>query len=104
MFKPLCNYIFNENFEQDSISLKILGRFCPSVFLYLSSVVPAIWLLELDKVGRRLKAFETNVNISENFDLTNLAAEDLKHLEKALGVSTSSFKKNSTNLKIYRMI
>ncbi|XP_076237125.1 transmembrane protein 26 [Calliopsis andreniformis] len=61
--------------------------FCPSVFLYLSSVVPAIWLLELDKVDRRLKAFESNVNISENFDLTNLAAEDLKHLEKALGVN-----------------
>ncbi|XP_076630246.1 transmembrane protein 26 [Colletes latitarsis] len=61
--------------------------FCPSVFLYLSSVVPAIWLLELDKVDRRLKAFESNVNISENFDLTNLAAEDLKHLEKAFGVN-----------------
>ncbi|XP_030371162.1 transmembrane protein 26 [Scaptodrosophila lebanonensis] len=28
--------------------------FCPSVFLYLSSIVPAIWLLELDKVERRL--------------------------------------------------
>uniref|UniRef100_A0A6P4F1D1 Transmembrane protein 26 n=1 Tax=Drosophila rhopaloa TaxID=1041015 RepID=A0A6P4F1D1_DRORH len=27
--------------------------FCPSVFLYLSSIVPAIWLLELDKVARR---------------------------------------------------
>ncbi|XP_017758999.1 PREDICTED: transmembrane protein 26 [Eufriesea mexicana] len=61
--------------------------FCPSVFLYLSSVVPAIWLLELDKVDKRLRTFETNVNISENFDLTNLAAEDLKHLEKALGVN-----------------
>ncbi|KAG7212505.1 hypothetical protein KM043_012815 [Ampulex compressa] len=61
--------------------------FCPSVFLYLSSVVPAIWLLELDKVDRRLKSFETNINISENFDLSNLAAGDLKHLEKALGVN-----------------
>ncbi|XP_054016214.1 transmembrane protein 26 [Hylaeus anthracinus] len=61
--------------------------FCPSVFLYLSSVVPAIWLLELDKVDRRLKAFESNVNISENLDLTNLAAEDLKNLEKAFGVN-----------------
>ncbi|EDV53540.2 uncharacterized protein Dere_GG11482 [Drosophila erecta] len=29
-------------------------RFCPSVFLYLSSIVPAIWLLELDKVARRV--------------------------------------------------
>ncbi|XP_006607317.1 transmembrane protein 26 [Apis dorsata] len=61
--------------------------FCPSVFLYLSSVVPAIWLLELDKVDKRLKTFETNVNKSENLDLTNLAAKDLKHLEKALGVN-----------------
>ena len=51
-------------------------------------MVPAIWLLELDKVDRRMKTFETNVNISENFDLTNLAAEDLKHLEKAFGVGS----------------
>ncbi|XP_070162126.1 transmembrane protein 26 [Polyergus mexicanus] len=60
--------------------------FCPSVFLYLSSVVPAIWLLELDKVDRRLKSRESDINISENFDLSNLAAGDLKHLEEALGV------------------
>lgn len=30
-------------------------RFCPSVFLYLSSVVPAIWLLELNKMERRFR-------------------------------------------------
>ncbi|XP_039301786.1 transmembrane protein 26 [Solenopsis invicta] len=60
--------------------------FCPSVFLYLSSVVPAIWLLELDKVDKRLKSRGSNINISENFDLSNLAASDLKHLEEALGV------------------
>ncbi|KYQ59713.1 Transmembrane protein 26 [Trachymyrmex zeteki] len=59
--------------------------FCPSVFLYLSSVVPAIWLLELDKVDMRLKSRGTNINISENIDLSNLAADDLKHLEEALG-------------------
>lgn len=63
-----------------------ISRFCPSVFLYLSSVVPAIWLLELDKVDRRLKSRGSNINISENFDLSNLAAGDLKHLEEALGV------------------
>ncbi|XP_013112408.1 transmembrane protein 26 [Stomoxys calcitrans] len=28
--------------------------FCPSVFLYLGSIVPAIWLLEFHKVERRL--------------------------------------------------
>lgn len=48
--------------------------------------MPAIWLLELDKVERRLKSRESGINISENFDLSNLAAGDLKHLEKALGV------------------
>lgn len=59
------------------------------MFLYLSSVVPAIWLLELDKVDRRLKSRESDINISENFDLSNLAAGDLKHLEEALGVRTN---------------
>jgi len=58
--------------------------------LYLSSVVPAIWLLELDKVDRRLKSREPDINISENFDLSNLAAGDLKHLEEALGVCVTS--------------
>ncbi|XP_034943675.1 transmembrane protein 26 [Chelonus insularis] len=58
--------------------------FCPSVFLYLTSVVPAIWLLELDKLDQRML---TNINISETLDLTNLAAKDLKHLEKVFGVN-----------------
>lgn len=48
--------------------------------------MPAIWLLELDKVDRRLKSRESDINVSENFDLSNLAASDLKHLEEALGV------------------
>lgn len=34
--------------------VSFVRRFCPSVFLYLSSIVPAIWLLELDKVARRV--------------------------------------------------
>ncbi|XP_055375414.1 transmembrane protein 26 [Condylostylus longicornis] len=42
--------------------------FCPSVFLYLGSVVPAIWLLELDKVERRLRNEEVkNIDIQANF-------------------------------------
>ncbi|XP_015592401.1 transmembrane protein 26 [Cephus cinctus] len=61
--------------------------FCPSVFLYLGSVVPAIWLLELDKVDRRMRMRESNINISENLNLTNLAGADLRSLEKALGVN-----------------
>jgi hypothetical protein len=51
------------------------------VFLYLSSVVPAIWLLELDKVDRRLRAREEARNI------TAFSIEDLKGLDKIMGVS-----------------
>ncbi|KAL7293276.1 hypothetical protein TKK_0013053 [Trichogramma kaykai] len=58
--------------------------FCPSVFLYLGSVVPAIWLLELEKVDRRIKNFGVAV-INDTFDLTKL--EDLKQLQKTLGVN-----------------
>lgn len=49
------------------IALLSCCRFCPSVFLYLSSIVPAIWLLELDKIERRLQQMNgsmTNVNVS----------------------------------------
>ncbi|XP_011499646.1 PREDICTED: transmembrane protein 26 [Ceratosolen solmsi marchali] len=59
--------------------------FCPSVFLYLGSVVPAIWLLELDKVDRRLRNLGSNINFNDTLDLTNL--EDLKQLQKTLGVN-----------------
>ncbi|KAL7728927.1 hypothetical protein ACLKA6_004261 [Drosophila palustris] len=43
--------------------------FCPSVFLYLSSIVPAIWLLELDKIERRLQSLNASLvttNASSN--------------------------------------
>jgi len=30
-------------------------RFCPSVFFYLLSVVPAIWFLELHEMERRIE-------------------------------------------------
>ena len=32
---------------------KFFSRFCPSVFLYLASVCPSIWLIELDKLDTR---------------------------------------------------
>lgn len=51
------------------------------MFLYLSSMVPAIWLLELDKIDRRLRFAEETGNLN----LTALGA-DLKHLDKLLGV------------------
>ncbi|CAH2012142.1 unnamed protein product [Acanthoscelides obtectus] len=45
-------------------------RFCPSVFLYLTSIVPAIWLLELDKVDRRMKAIgEIPLNLTTGSQL-----------------------------------
>ncbi|CAG9577534.1 unnamed protein product [Danaus chrysippus] len=38
--------------------------FCPSVFIYLGLVVPAIWLLELHKVDLRLQK-KSNITITE---------------------------------------
>ncbi|XP_060519074.1 transmembrane protein 26 [Cylas formicarius] len=54
--------------------------FCPSVFLYLASIVPAIWLLELDKVDKRMKAreeLETPMNFTD---------PQLKELHNLIGV------------------
>lgn len=39
-------------------------RFCPSVFIYLGLVVPAIWLLELHKVDLRLQK-KSNLTLTE---------------------------------------
>lgn len=61
--------------------MSFLCRFCPSVFLYLSSMVPAIWLLELDKIDRRMR-FEQEAG---DLNLTALSA-DLRKLDKLLGV------------------
>lgn len=54
-------------------------RFCPSVFLYLSGVVPAIWLLELNKVEHRNKIKEETVSLQA-------VGKDLENLDKLLGV------------------
>ena len=35
-----------------------LNRFCPSVFFYLLTIVPCVWILELDRLDDRLKARE----------------------------------------------
>ncbi|XP_017472200.1 PREDICTED: transmembrane protein 26 [Rhagoletis zephyria] len=50
--------------------------FCPSVFLYLSSIVPAIWLLELDQVARKLNNTNGNNN-SSNENILQEVAENL---------------------------
>lgn len=56
-------------------------RFCPSVFLYLGSVVPAIWLLELDKLDKRQRA-------REGLSTNATSAEGLRELDQLLGVRT----------------
>ncbi|CAH1369150.1 unnamed protein product [Tenebrio molitor] len=52
--------------------------FCPSVFLYLASIVPAIWLLELDKVDRRIRVKEETLNLT--------SATNLKDINNLIGV------------------
>ncbi|KAF7279272.1 transmembrane protein 26 [Rhynchophorus ferrugineus] len=67
--------------------------FCPSVFLYLASIVPAIWLLELDKVDKRMKAkeeLELPMNFTDNKlkDLHNLIGVGIKLPEISLSTET----------------
>lgn len=50
------------------------------MFLYLSSVVPSIWLLELDKMERRNKIQRETVSFAQ-------IGKDLKNLDKMLGVN-----------------
>uniref|UniRef100_A0A182RC37 Transmembrane protein 26 n=1 Tax=Anopheles funestus TaxID=62324 RepID=A0A182RC37_ANOFN len=61
-----------------------IARFCPSVFLYLSSIVPAIWLLELDKLDKRTRYQDQMLN--ETINLAATVGKDLKDLNKMLGV------------------
>ncbi|XP_017768720.1 PREDICTED: transmembrane protein 26 isoform X2 [Nicrophorus vespilloides] len=65
--------------------------FCPSVFLYLASIVPAIWLLELDKVDRRLRIKEETFNITSTGnlkELNNLIGVEIKLPDISLSTET----------------
>ncbi|KAH8277375.1 hypothetical protein KR026_009998 [Drosophila bipectinata] len=48
--------------------------FCPSVFLYLSSIVPAIWLLELEKVAKRVKIMKNSMAIANATNTGNFTS------------------------------
>nr|CAH7757698.1 unnamed protein product [Callosobruchus chinensis] len=66
--------------------------FCPSVFLYLTSIVPAIWLLELDKVDRRMRAIgEIPLNLTSGTqlkDFNDLIGVQIKLPDIALTTET----------------
>ncbi|XP_034487233.1 transmembrane protein 26 [Drosophila innubila] len=53
--------------------------FCPSVFLYLSSIVPAIWLLELDKIDRRLLSMNASLVTASGNDSSNAITTTTTH-------------------------
>ncbi|EDV44233.1 uncharacterized protein Dana_GF16125 [Drosophila ananassae] len=48
--------------------------FCPSVFLYLSSIVPAIWLLELEKVAKRVRIMKNSMAIANATNTGNFTS------------------------------
>ncbi|XP_064550100.1 transmembrane protein 26 [Drosophila montana] len=67
--------------------------FCPSVFLYLSSIVPAIWLLELDKIERRLQLMNAslvNANASNAINDSSLAGTTTTTTSTSHTTSTNS--------------
>ncbi|XP_011685498.1 PREDICTED: transmembrane protein 26-like [Wasmannia auropunctata] len=60
------------------------SEFCPSVFLYLSMMVPAMWLIDLDIIDKKLKSCKPITRIPKNSELylnslCNLTASDSQH-------------------------
>ena len=49
-------------------------RFSPSVFLYLASVVPSIWLIELDKLDSRLQKKNEINSMAQNEHLATVTS------------------------------
>ncbi len=49
------------------------SRFCPSFFLYLLGVVPAIWFLELDRLNNQRRA-ENGTAVPVNATAQKLSA------------------------------
>ena len=45
-------------------------RICPSVILYLLSVCPAIWLIELKKLDKRLEEFNAREALKKSLEGT----------------------------------
>ncbi|KAH8407087.1 hypothetical protein KR222_006113 [Zaprionus bogoriensis] len=65
--------------------------FCPSVFLYLSSIVPAIWLLELDKIERRLQLMNASlVVVNQSISALNDTSSNSSSLSSSVSSSLAS--------------
>lgn len=67
-------------------TIGVTRRFCPSVFLYLSSVVPSIWLLEFDKLDKRLELRDSSFNFT--MDAINLTADNINITEELKAIQT----------------
>lgn len=57
------------------------------MFLYLSSVVPSIWLLEFDKLDKRLELREAGLNITADA-INNLTADNINITEELKAIQT----------------
>ena len=65
-------------------------RFCPSVFFYLASVVPAIWFLELHAMEERIETKANQEIFNQTAQHQNTSVEDLKIIIEELGVRLSA--------------
>ena len=87
-------------------------RICPSVILYLLSVCPAIWLIELNKLDKRLEEKEAALRLSLGYvdetttfastPLTSPTTTMIKLLDiegqTSIGVMNTTGMKNDSNL------
>ncbi|KAK3104711.1 hypothetical protein FSP39_008452 [Pinctada imbricata] len=73
--------------DQTNIVTEEVLWFCPSVFIYLASTVPAIWFLELHEMEKRIN-FMNPANKTTTLHQYNETLDDLRaDLGKVLGVN-----------------
>jgi len=78
----LCPSVFFHAFVFQALSQRIFNiscfRLCPSVFFYLTTIVPCVWILEINQLNERIKALPWNSTIFEQ-NRTNLMVEGVHH-------------------------
>ncbi len=74
-------------------------RFCPSVFLYLASVCPSIWLIELDKLETRLEQKERLGEAAGGFEALDQGPVDLHSINSSESMHPNETKVDLSVLK-----
>ena len=86
-----CFFYMIELYKYSNIEIK---RFSKSFFLYIATVIPPTWLLELENIRLKLKAFESSAKTSKAPVNSSTLLNQIEHLS----LSTTFPKSNISTL------